>query len=57
MNWIRYSGLWITFILNPFHWKFYFNTSTDILAGPNQQQYQLQLAFVSIRLVVDNGDW
>lgn len=56
MNWLRYSGIWITFILNPLHWQICFHTETTPLS-PKLTEYSLQIAFISIKFVVDDGSW
>lgn len=56
MDWLRYSGIWLTFIFNPFHWRI--STIKDnFLPGPNRKEVTFQLLFVSVRIVLDNGDW
>jgi hypothetical protein len=58
MDWLRYSGIWISLVVNPFHWRFSFDNKPDtLLSAPNMRQCQIQIAFIAVRLVVDNGDW
>jgi hypothetical protein len=58
MNWLRYSGIWVTLICNPYHWRVSFNGKADpIWNGPNTKEYVIQFVFVSVRVVVDNGQY
>jgi hypothetical protein len=58
MDWLRYSGMWITLVVNPLHWRFSFSfKSDDVYLSPNLKEISTQLAFLSLRLVIDNGDW
>ena len=59
MNWIKYSGLWITLIINPLHWQFSYlnNPTANEWPAPNCNEHILQILMFSFRLVIDNGDW
>lgn len=52
MDWLKHSGLWVGFVLNPYHWQFKWvrNDSTvyenAVYCGP-----------FWIRLIFDNGKW
>jgi len=54
MNWIRYSGIWIGIVVNPFHWRFGFvKDSLDV----NVFENCLHLGPVWIRVIIDDGRW
>ena len=56
LAWIRCSGIWITFIGNPFHWDFQFQTvKKDKLSG--RDVIDIWLLCVHILIVIDNCDW
>jgi len=58
MNWLRYSGIWITLVCNPYHWRISFSNKSDSMwSGPDTKEYSIQLVFVSVRVVVDNGSY
>jgi hypothetical protein len=58
IKWLRYSGVWVTLILNPFHWGLgFYKDKEEVLSAPNMLSYRLQIIFVTIRLVVDDGSW
>jgi len=56
MNWLRYSGIWVTLVCNPYYWRVSFRNESDS-AWPDTKEYVLQLVFVSVRVVVDNGQY
>ena len=56
MKWLKYSGLWGGFILNPYHW------SGDILKlHINDNDYAFYCAInlgpVWVKLIIDDGRW
>jgi hypothetical protein len=55
MNWIRYSGVWLTLILNPFHWRLQWFKRNEF--WHDTKEYTSQFLFLSIRVVVDDGSW
>jgi hypothetical protein len=56
MNWLKYSGIWITLVCNPYHWRVSFSNESDsVWQDPDSTEYVLQLVFVSVRVVIDNG--
>jgi len=57
MNWLKYSGIWINIAVNPFHWTFRFNTIVKDELSPLGWRIDIQLLFLNIRIVLDNGDW
>ena len=58
MKWLRYSGVWIGIVLNPFHWQFKWERTNDndehlvhvfencLFVGP-----------VWVRVIFDDGRW
>jgi hypothetical protein len=58
-NWVRYSGIWVTLILNPFHWRVAFNKNPydTEWPAPDRTEIQVQIFMLSIRLVTDTGRW
>lgn len=57
MNWIRYSGVWVTLIVNPLHWRFrsYMAKPDDL--NPKMWKLDAQLLFINLRVVIDDGSW
>ena len=58
MNWLRYSGLWLTLVVNPFHWRIGpVDHGLGWLDGPCKREFSFQLLFLTVRIVLDNGNW
>ena len=59
MDWIKYSGIWITLIVNPLHWHIAYciNPNKAEWPAPSRREISLQLLMLSVRVVIDNGDW
>jgi hypothetical protein len=55
-NWLKYSGVWVTISLNPFHWDLWATTMKDELSRFGYR-YEIQLLFLNIRIVLDDGEW
>jgi hypothetical protein len=56
-NYLKYSGLWVGFIFNPYHWEIKFT-----LTGPTELDPAMHTMFIAfgpfwIRGVIDNGNW
>jgi hypothetical protein len=56
MNWIKYSGVWIGIVLNPFHWRFGFVKGENVWDDPVFENC-LHLGPVWIRVIIDDGRW
>jgi hypothetical protein len=57
MNWLRYSGIWVTLVGNPYHWRIGLVKESNVWDEPNRKEFAGQLAFLTIRIVLDNGKW
>jgi hypothetical protein len=56
INWIKYSGLWVGLVANPFHWRFGFVSGSDVWNDPVFENC-LHLGPVWIRVIIDDGRW
>jgi hypothetical protein len=56
MKWLRYSGVWITLIVNPFHWDFRWEVIKDEELG-RIDTLELQFLCINIRVILDDGKW
>jgi hypothetical protein len=56
-NYIRYSGVWVTFGLNPCHWRFNFSYNKPDDMDPAKHSLNLAFGPVCIKLVIDDGSW
>jgi hypothetical protein len=55
-SYIRYSGIWIGIVFNPFHWQFGLKSNYDVLNN-NIFDNSLHLGPVWIRVIIDDGKW
>ena len=56
-KYIRYSGVWVSFALNPFHWRVSFEFMHPDELNPNMRGIFISLLPISLRIIVDDGSW
>jgi len=56
-NYLKYSGVWISFAINPYHWRLSFEFMHPDDLNPNMRGVFVSLLFISIRMVIDDGSW
>jgi len=56
-NYIKYSGIWVNFAINPFHWRLVFEFMHPDELNPNMRGIYISLLPISFRVVVDDGSW
>ena len=54
MNWLKYSGIFITVSVNPCHWRLGLEYGKDELSV---WSCRVNLLFLGVHVVVDNGQW
>ena len=62
LNWLKYSGVWIGFVLNPYQWEpdIKFTGRNEYDEGSNAwglMFFELNLGLIWIRIVIDDGRW
>lgn len=57
MNWLKYSGVFMTFALNPYHWRLGCEWGQDEIMGPKSHYFRLMLLPIGINIVIDDGQW
>ena len=57
MKWLKYSGLFITIAVNPFHWRLGLEYGKDEISGPKTWTLKINLLFFGLHLVIDDGSW
>jgi len=57
LNYCKYSGVWITFGLNPCHWRFNIESTKPDDMDPARYSCHIALGPFAVRLVLDNGSW
>ena len=58
-EYVRYSGIWIGLVINPFHWQPKFETSDALFndMNPNGHLLYLSLGPIWIRIVIDDATY
>lgn len=56
-KWIRYSGLWVTFVFNPLHWQLNAETFGHDDLDPKLFGLVLNLGPVVVRVILDDGSY
>lgn len=57
MNWLKYSGIWVGFAVNPYHWKFGWDKTSDHLEPRSVFENCVYAGPIWIRVIIDNGNW
>jgi hypothetical protein len=56
-KYVKYSGIWISVALNPFHWRLAFEFMHPDELNPNMRGIFISLLPISLRVVIDDGSW
>jgi len=56
-NYLKYSGIWVGFAINPFHWKLDFEWLHPDDLNPNMYGSYISFGPVWVRIVIDDGSW
>lgn len=56
-KYLKYSGVWITVVVNPYHWQFKINTRESQQFAPDMCEVTIYLGPICLRACLDNGDW
>jgi hypothetical protein len=56
-SYLRYSGIWIGFVLNPLHWQIAWARGSK--EWPNDYLFEncLYIGPIYIRVIIDDGRW
>lgn len=57
INYLKYSGVWMGIILNPFHWSFQLQLLKPTDMDPQQHGLYANFGPFWIRMVIDNGTY
>ena len=57
MKWLKYSGLWVTFALNPMHWRISFEVHNSSEMDPAMTMIIGTVGPLTIRIVIDDGSY
>jgi hypothetical protein len=57
-KYIKYSGVWIGIVVNPFHWQFGWKKNYGLFEiNDNLFDNSLHFGFIWIRIIIDDGRW
>lgn len=56
-NYLKYSGIWVGLVINPYHWDFRIEKMHPDELNPNMVGLYLAGGPVWIRIVIDDGSW
>jgi len=59
IEYLRYSGVWIGIVLNPFHWQLKIETKDSLFndMNPNGKLLYISLGPLWIRIVIDDATY
>jgi hypothetical protein len=57
MNWLKYSGVWMGIVLNPFHWEICFTGVEPDDLNPRRWGAFASLGPLWVRVIIDDGTW
>jgi hypothetical protein len=57
LKYLKFSGVWISFALNPYHWRLSAGTQKPNDMDPAQYYVFLTIGPISVRAVLDDGSW
>lgn len=56
-KWLKYSGIWVTFALNPFHWRINYESHGSTDMDPAMKLIIVTIGPITIRIVIDDGSY
>lgn len=56
-KWLRYSGIWVTLVLNPFHWQLRAETFNKDELNPKMLGLVINTGPVVARIIIDDGSY
>lgn len=57
-EYLKYSGIWVGFVFNPYHWQFKYQTkSYEVPNYDNLFDNCVYFGPIWIRVVIDDGKW
>ncbi len=57
LNYLKYSGIWISLGINPYHWGVSFKLDTPSDMDPAMYVVNIAMGPINIRGVLDDGSW
>ena len=56
-NYAKYSGIWFTVAMNPYHWSIRTEELHPDELNPHMKGYVVTILPFTIRLIIDDGTW
>jgi hypothetical protein len=56
LDYLKYSGIWIGLVINPYHWRFGF-VQSDTVWDDHVFENCLHVGPIWIRVIIDDGRW
>jgi len=57
LNYVKFSGIWIGFVLNPYHWEFRVEKTGPTDTDPNAYMVAVYFGPFWVRAILDDGSW
>lgn len=57
VKWLRYSGVWVTFILNPLHWQLKSETFDGDNLNPKLLGLVINIGPIVTKIIIDDGSY
>jgi len=57
MNWLKYSGVWISLAVNPYHWRIDFDVRGPDDMDPARHVICATVGPLTVRIVIDDGSY
>jgi hypothetical protein len=56
-NYLKFSGMWMGFVLNPYHWEFKIQRIKPDESNPKNYGFMISVGPFWVRGVIDDGTW
>lgn len=57
ISYLKYSGVWVGVILNPYHWRFAWSRGTNEWPETYLFENCIYIGPIYIRVIIDDGSW
>ena len=57
VNFLKYSGVWVGFVLNPYQWRFSITNGNESVLDDSLFELAIYAGPVWVRVVIDDGRW
>lgn len=57
IDYLKYSGIWINIVVNPFHWKLDLSLLHPDDLNPKMLGLYISIGPINVRAVLDDGSW